>query len=152
MSGRKRRLEQPSIKTLFQSTANKKKLPHTHLASMATGNVNPDFVQYATPPLDWIESGEECQICLEAYRPDERVRLLKCWCRFHERCIIHWLGYRQSKRLSGEFACPVHSENACFQTAPAANMQARSTSFTATTCIYTDASIGDTAAIITIDD
>lgn len=44
----------------------------------------------------------ECPICYEEFEAGERVAVMNCLCRFHERCIERW--FRRSP------TCPFHSE------------------------------------------
>lgn len=49
------------------------------------------------------ESSVECSICMVEYEVGERLVRLECWCKFHEECIVEWVG-----RGGG---CPLHKIN-----------------------------------------
>jgi len=49
------------------------------------------------------ESSVECSICMIEYEVGERLVRLECWCKFHEECIVQWVG-----RGGG---CPLHKIN-----------------------------------------
>lgn len=49
------------------------------------------------------ELGNECVICFEDYKPEEKVGRLECLCVFHERCILDWFSRK------GVGSCPVHA-------------------------------------------
>ena len=49
------------------------------------------------------ESSVECSICMIEYEVGERLVRLECWCKFHEECIVEWVG-----RGGG---CPLHKIN-----------------------------------------
>jgi hypothetical protein len=40
--------------------------------------------------------GETCSICLDNYRPKQRVGILSCGHVFHKDCIYQWLGYQKT--------------------------------------------------------
>ena len=46
------------------------------------------------------DSADECIICLMPFAAGDRVAVLECLCRFHERCLDEWLAKRN--------CCPVH--------------------------------------------
>ena len=49
------------------------------------------------------ESSVECSICMIEYEVGEKIVRLDCWCKFHEECIVEWVG-----RGGG---CPLHKIN-----------------------------------------
>ncbi|CAK9437538.1 uncharacterized protein LODBEIA_P19160 [Lodderomyces beijingensis] len=53
-----------------------------------------------TPPEK--EEGDECVVCLEEFKPGDKVGRLECLCVFHYKCIKDWF----NKKGYGE--CPVH--------------------------------------------
>ena len=50
------------------------------------------------------EECQECSMCMEAYMPDDKVKVLRCKHYFHSSCIDQWfIVGQQSKARS----CPV---------------------------------------------
>merc|ERR1719277_1821520 len=69
---------------------------------------------WALPVHDWngLEEGQEegpteCCLCLEAYQPDHRVRVLPCGHFFHQGCVDAWF---QAKRFLPR-TCPLCKRN-----------------------------------------
>ncbi|KAK6063351.1 FYVE zinc finger protein [Seiridium cupressi] len=50
-------------------------------------------------------SEEECTICLEYFKPGDKMARLECWCRFHYKCITEWF------EVGGHGRCPIHQHD-----------------------------------------
>lgn len=50
-----------------------------------------------------INDDNECVICLEEFRPGDKLGRLECLCCFHYRCIKDWI------RKKGYCECPIHA-------------------------------------------
>ncbi|KAM0807121.1 hypothetical protein AB5N19_07460 [Seiridium cardinale] len=50
-------------------------------------------------------SEEECTICLEDFKPGDKMARLECWCRFHYKCITEWF------EVGGHGRCPIHQHD-----------------------------------------